>query len=855
MRRIRTCATRAAVLFLATVLLFACCLFSPGTPAARADVAANISRLSEWQRNFLRVISSLALKDAYDKRDENGNHVFASMTAGQALYEGGWARYGISVIANNQYGIKAYSTWKGKVMDNKTYMLYDSYETLAAIEGASYAKRASTWRAYDSWDESVDDHSNLFYNEKKYAKLLQATDYKDAARKVVEAGYCSDNGYDRNLIKVIEDYGLDALDLVTADEYGVIGMIMDRSRAVVGIGETLTLSASAYPDPVFPPDPADESRESTQDPDASGGDAEPSESSGNPETSDTSGTDVPSGDSEESGSSETSEPPEEPTPDTPVLDVVWESNAPEVATVDAEGNVTGVSQGIALVTATYNGKEAACMVCVGTNAFLYDANCALYSEPDPDSNSLGKVAFGMPVNILETVPYTDEDGTDYYRVTANLSNGKVLTGYLPVRRVYPMGREVTSMHMETVVHLNTGDTHEMVYQQYPVSAEDRRVWWKSNDRAVATVSEDGVITAAGPGSAVVIATAAGGVTVRVIVNVDMEAVTGVATTDLKLRENPDLDSDYYGIIAGGTHMSLLKGPADGWFYVRTELMNNNVLSGWCLAQYVETDGPLPVGMDEPDPGPDDPDPVTDPDARRRSGRVRVDTVLNVRDSAGTKGAVVAQLPDGTDVLILGEDVPAPEERTYKTWYRISFTYQGNETEGYAAANFVEVTGELPPADSGDPGTGTDDPGTGTEDPGPLQLTDYRTDDQYVWMVAEGTNVAQFRAKSSLDVTVFAIADGGEREKSGTETLVTGDVAAYRIGDVVVYRKEIAVMGDVDGDGSVKARDYALVKRDCLNTWTLEGVYCRAGCFSDRMSITASDYAKVKRMVLGTYAIQ
>ena len=54
---------------------------------------------------------------------------------------------------------------------------------------------------------------------------------------------------------------------------------------------------------------------------------------------------------------------------------------------------------------------------------------------------------------------------------------------------------------------------------------------------------------------------------------------------------------------------------------------------------------------------------------------------------------------------------------------------------------------------------------------------------------------------------------------------------------------------------MKARDYALVKRDCLNTWTLEGVYCRAGCFSDRMSITASDYAKVKRMVLGTYAIQ
>ncbi|MBP5230663.1 MAG: glucosaminidase domain-containing protein, partial [Clostridia bacterium] len=178
--------TRTGAVLIAAVLLFSCASVLPGSFRARADVASNIQKLSGWQQSFLRVISSLALKDAYDADDGNGNHVFASITAGQALYEGGWARYGISVIANNQYGIKAYSSWKGKVFDNKTYMVYGSYQELASIQGAHYAKHCNLWRAYDSWDESVADHSALFYNEKKYAAFLKAVDYKDAARKVVE---------------------------------------------------------------------------------------------------------------------------------------------------------------------------------------------------------------------------------------------------------------------------------------------------------------------------------------------------------------------------------------------------------------------------------------------------------------------------------------------------------------------------------------------------------------------------------------------------------------------------------------------------------------------------------------------
>lgn len=811
---------RIAAVLLAVALLFLALPLLPGWPdrTARADVTGNISRLSEWQRDFLRVISSLALKDAFDNHDDNGNRVFASVTAGQALYEGGWARYGISVVANNQYGIKAYNTWKGKVFDERTDMVYDSYETLAAIEGASYARDTSLWRAYDSWEESVADHSALFFGSKRFAQVLQATDYKDCARKIVESGYCSDNGYDRNLINVIESYGLNLLDDVTADEYGVVGLVMDNARYVLPIGESVSLTAQAYPEPVFPAPEPDGSENGS---DVSG-----------PDGGEPSGSESNESGSTEPGEGEIDEP--EPNPEVNTLPVVWESNAPQVATVDENGTVTGLSQGIALITASYNGKEAACLVCVGTNAFVIDADSTLYGKSDSDSDSLGKVARGMPVLVLDSMPVTGADGVDYYAVRANTSNGKLQTGYLTSRRVYPLGRAVTSLHAETVVHMKRGDTRAVAVQIYPQSAENRTLHWKSSDPEVVSVSSDGVLTAGSKGTAIVTVTAEGGLSVQMIVNVDVEALTGITTTDLKLRENPDTDSDYYGIISGGTHVSVLRGPEDGWFYIQAEMKNNLIRYGYSLAQYIEVDGALPVGMGtEPDP-----DPVPEPPTvRKRSGYVNVDTVLNVRNSAGTTGSVVVQLPKKTEVVILGEDIYVASEKTYKNWYHISAVYNGKTYDGYAATDFIVVTGEIVDPEP-------------EPDPEPV-VSDYLTDDLYVWMIPVGTTVEEFSTHISLTVTVTD-ATGGEKEK--TDLLATGDKAVFQIGSVSVYTKEIAVMGDMNGDGEVTASDYILLKRTCLQTLNPEGVYRRAGCFTDPTEISATDYLKAKRIVLGSFSL-
>ena len=63
--------------------------------------------------------------------------------------------------------------------------------------------------------------------------------------------------------------------------------------------------------------------------------------------------------------------------------------------------------------------------------------------------------------------------------------------------------------------------------------------------------------------------------------------------------------------------------------------------------------------------------------------------------------------------------------------------------------------------------------------------------------------------------------------------------------------DIIVMGDVNGDGLVNQYDYILIKRHYLGTYTLEGVFFKAACLNDGVSVGVYDYIYVKRAYFGT----
>lgn len=810
-------------------------LVIPAMPTASASVESNIGRLTEWQKDFLRVIRSLALKDAYD------TGVLASITAGQALYEGGWARYGISVIANNQYGIKAYSNWDGKVFDNKTYMLYDSYEDLVRIKGSTYARNGSIWRAYDSWEESVADHSALFYAEKKYEKVLAATTYQEAAYEIIAAGYASNWDYVDKLIDIIEDYGLDELDEVTADVNGVVGMMMSQAKAVVAEGGTLELTATAYPDPVIYVPQTEEA--STEESSAETSDEISEETAA--DTSEETSSETSDVISEETSSEESSE---EPLPEPVPFEIVWESNAPSVATVDQNGVVTAHSQGIALITATYNGKEAACLVCVGTNAFVLDSDVSVRSEADPESDSLGKIYRGMPVVVLGNRAYTAPDGTNYYEVRGTSSTGKLLTGYVVADRIYLTTRQVSIINAKTELHLDAGTTYQVDVEVAPADAEDKTLTWTSSDEAIATVDQNGLITTHAPGTATVRITAASGISLDISVTVGGTVTyEGITTANLNVRVSPDMDAKSLGLIAEGTIIILHGEPVDGWYYVEAEVIGGEKVKGYSYATYIEllTEDPPDDPADPPAiTPPDDPDLPSDPVVLQREGVVSVDegSSLNIRSSPGTGGERLVKVENGTPLLIVGEDIILEDEKTYKVWYCVQINLDDTFYEGYAAADFITVTKEPdPPAVT--PPDDPDDPGT--------QPDEYVVTDEYVLQVSPGTTYTQFRIK--LGANVMVIGKDGER-LYGTDVVCSGDTVQYVIGSTVIRTKTLVVRGDVDCDGKVTARDYIMVKRHVLGTFSLEGVGYLSALLSGGEDVTARDYIMIKRNVLGTYTL-
>ena len=170
--------------------------------------AANPSYVDE----FLATVGPMCTNDMRE------NRILASFTMAQAIYESGWGRSELAVEANNLFGMRAYSTWTGKVYDKNQGVLYNSWSELVSKKGSSYVNSyaMSFWRAFDNWQESVYSHSQLFNTSSRYSNLRGNYDYKSCCRLVVEDGYCTDSGYTENLIDLVESYNLEQYNYVFA---------------------------------------------------------------------------------------------------------------------------------------------------------------------------------------------------------------------------------------------------------------------------------------------------------------------------------------------------------------------------------------------------------------------------------------------------------------------------------------------------------------------------------------------------------------------------------------------------------------------------------------------------------------
>ncbi len=130
-------------------------------------------------------------------REMNRTGVPASITLAQGMIESDYGRSRLAREANNHFGIKCHSTWKGPTITH-----HDD-------------KRNECFRKYRKPDESFTDHSDFLKTGSRYAFLfdLKQDDYKGWARGLKKAGYATNPDYANMLIKKIEELGLYNFDM------------------------------------------------------------------------------------------------------------------------------------------------------------------------------------------------------------------------------------------------------------------------------------------------------------------------------------------------------------------------------------------------------------------------------------------------------------------------------------------------------------------------------------------------------------------------------------------------------------------------------------------------------------------
>ena len=192
--------------------------------------------------------------------------------------------------------------------------------------------------------------------------------------------------------------------------------------------------------------------------------------------------------------------------------VTWSSSNTSIATVDNDGMVTAISAGIATITAKAGDKTATCTVTVNpipvnkvtldkdTLTLTCDKTAKLTATVYPDNADDKTVTWS---SSDETVATVDNNGTvtAVKEGTANITaraGGKTATCKVTV--------PVNNVKLDTyTLTLKRNKTAKLTATVYPDNADNKTVTWSSSNISVATVDNDGTVTAVGAGYATITA--------------------------------------------------------------------------------------------------------------------------------------------------------------------------------------------------------------------------------------------------------------------------------------------------------------------------------------------------------------
>ena len=144
---------------------------------------------------FIKKVAPIVMLE----NSRRGYPLHSSVVIAQGALETGWGKSKIMMKANAIFGIKATTTWEGKVYNAKTSECYD---------GINYTEITSCFRAYDSLEESIKDYFDLICNLPRYKKAIHSDSARECITAIKEGGYATSPSYIENVMTIINQYNL-----------------------------------------------------------------------------------------------------------------------------------------------------------------------------------------------------------------------------------------------------------------------------------------------------------------------------------------------------------------------------------------------------------------------------------------------------------------------------------------------------------------------------------------------------------------------------------------------------------------------------------------------------------------------
>ena len=197
-------------------------------------------------------------------------------------------------------------------------------------------------------------------------------------------------------------------------------------------------------------------------------------------------------------------------------EITWISSNNDVATVDQEGNVNAMSIGQTAITATTdNGYSDTCTVTVNAPVKSMQFERPIINIYKNDTDKLNLIT--DPVDTTDTISYSSSsssyvsvssDGTITAKssektvtITATASSG--VKAYCTVN-VISQPVPVTSVTLDTnKMTVKSGEIFKLTDTILPSDATNKNVKWSSTDDSIASVNQDGTVTAHGAGKAII----------------------------------------------------------------------------------------------------------------------------------------------------------------------------------------------------------------------------------------------------------------------------------------------------------------------------------------------------------------